>query len=384
MGRAIRVAGGEPTLICRHEPSFGAGLDFQRVIRVDTPWEALEATRAHGADLYHVCAQMDYEFAAAFVAHRPAPVVLDSYDLLTGMWTEKFFTAHAQFDIGRRVEMYCLEQADGLCLRSLQLQLLKRNHGLKPARPTIFWPEYCWGDVTPSPKLSAEDGKLHVVFNGTLSAGDNPFDWLATMLDGFGVHFHLYPLGGPPDPQGFQERFAEYFELADRLEHFHVHYPVPSGQWLSEFSKYDVMPMVVKSVAQGSAGEFRTLDQVRLNNANKCFDCLDGNVLLVVHGAFMVVSRTATRYGFGRETTWDQFRRRGFWEELHREVVTGGFDWTRQRTQLSVAANSSRLMSFYRSVIGRVGDIAEAGCSDQHAAPCDPGGQHVLVATRAQ
>ena len=342
LGRAIRLAGGEPSLICRREPSFDATRDFGHVIRIGTPWEALDSARSLGADLYHVCAQMNYDLAAAFVAHRPAPVVLDSYDLLTGMWTEKFFAEHGHFDAARQVERFCLESADGLCMRSLQPQHLKRNFGVTLPRTKIFWPEYCWGDVAASPKLSATDGKLHVVYNGTVSAGDNPADWLARMLDDFGVHFHLYPLGGPPDRKGFEDRFANYFELANQLEHFHVHYPLPSGQWLGEFSKYDVMPMIAKFVAQGSTGELRTLHQVRLNTANKCFDCLDGNVLFLVHEAFVLVSRIAARYGFGRTMTWNQFRRRGFWTELHREVVSGGFDWAQQRTALNVAANSSR------------------------------------------
>ena len=130
LGRAIRLAGGEPSLICRQEPSFDATRDFRHVIRVNTPWEALESARSLGADLYHVCAQMNYELAAAFVAHRPAPVVVDSYDLLTGMWTEKFFAEHSHFDAARQVERFCLEHADGLCMRSLQAQHLKRNFGV--------------------------------------------------------------------------------------------------------------------------------------------------------------------------------------------------------------------------------------------------------------
>ena len=223
LGRAIRAAGSEPILMCNKAPTFDADAEFEQVLFFESPWEALRITQNLVPDLIHVCAHMNYDVALPFACHRPAPIVVDTYDVLTGMWTEEFFRKYSQFEHARSIERFCLEQADGLCSRSLQIQPLKRQFGYRLSQNCIFWPEYNWNDRPSSRKLSTDDGKLHVVYSGVIHPEDNPHDWLAEILDSFGVHFHVYPLGGPPDSEGFRERFATYVGLDHKLEHFHLH-----------------------------------------------------------------------------------------------------------------------------------------------------------------
>lgn len=354
IGHAIRAAGSQAILLSSDAPTFDPATAFDQAFRFGTPAEALQMARQLDADLLHVCTQMNYETCQVLVAHRPAPVVVDSYDILTGMWTEAFFEKFPQFDSSRRIERFCLETADGLCLRGLQTQALRRKHGYVLQQPSVFWPEYAWNNRAPAQKLGDDDGKLHVVFSGAVHPADSPHDWMAEMLDGFGVHLHIYPMGGPPDRTGFEERFAPYVELDRRLEHFHLYQPVPQPDWLAALDRYDVMIHVLRFLFETDTGEHYTRDKLRLTYANKWADCLDTNVFYLAHD-FMLLAHLAARTGTGAGVDWGTLHDRSFWEGLNARARGGGFDWSAQRAALSVDANAPRLMQFYKRVIERAG-----------------------------
>lgn len=352
LGRAIRAAGGVPILLSAEAANFDAGAIFEEVLRFGSSWEAVQTARKLNADLIHMCVQMNYETALAFVSHRPAPVVMDTYDLLTGMWTEAFFAKFPQFETARQLERFCLEQADGLCHRNLQAQVLKRDFAFKSPASSIFWPEYCWDDRAPARKLSADDGKLHVAYSGAIHPQDMPQDWLARILDSFGVHFHVYPMGGPPDAEGFRERFSTYVELEKELEHFHLYQPVSQEEWLSALSTYDVMIQVLTFLFEGREGEHYTRDKLRLTYANKWSDCVDCDVFFLTHDV-MFLSRLAERTGTGSRVTMEEINDGRFWEGLRQRALGGEFDWSRQRAHLSIESQAKRLMEFYRATINK-------------------------------
>ena len=350
LGRAIRGAGSEPIFLCGTAPTSDAYEEFEHVLSFDSPWEALRIAKSFEPDLIHVCAHMNYDVALAFTCHRPAPVVIDTYDVLTGMWTEEFFEKFSQFENARNIERYCLEQADGICNRSLQVQVLKRQFDYHTPQNCIFWPEYNWNDRLPSRKLSADDGKLHVVYSGVIHPEDNPQDWLAEILETFGVHFHVYPLGGPPDTEGFRERFSTYVALDRDLEHFHLHEPVPHEEWLTELSRYDVLIHVLKFLFFGTTGEHYTYDKLKLAWANKWADAQDCDVYYLAHD-FMLLAHLAERTEMGQGVTWEDVNSPDFWDDLRCRAVNGEFDFSNKRERYSVNGNAERLMRFYQDVI---------------------------------
>ena len=353
LGAAIRAAGGEATLLAGSAATFDANQAFDRVLSFRSPMEALAMARELDIDVFHVVAHMNYDLALAFVAHRPAAVVVDSYDLMTGMWTEAFFARNPHHDAARRVERFCLEEADGSCVRSLQPQTAKRAHGFRFARPLIFWPDYAWGQRPGGAKLSAADGNLHVLFSGNVNEGDNPYDWLVELLDGLGIHFHFYPLGGPPDAAGFRQRFAKYFELEAKHAHFHVHEPVAGERWLETMSRYDVLVSFSNVLFSGRPGAVWTVAKTQQAMTNKLFECLDTDLLFLSHrGKF--VSRIAERYGFGLGLSKEQAKSPEWWEGLRERVLGAGAGRSMSVPALSVGRQAPRLMAFYRTAMERV------------------------------
>lgn len=353
LGQAIRELGGEPHLICRDAPNFKAEGIFASVYRYETPWQALRIGEQIAPHIFHLCVQMNYDVAQVFVAHRPAPVIVDSYDLLTGMWTDEYFANNPSLSESRAMERFCLEQADALCNRGLQVQVLKRQYGFDTPRRNLFWPEYCLNNRSLSPKLSAGDGKLHVVYSGVIHPEDNPHDWLAEILDSYGVHFHIYPIGGPSDEDGFRDRFRRYVELEGELEHFHLHRPVSNEAWLDELAKYDVLIHVLRFLFFKYTGEHYTHHKLKLTWANKWADAQDCNVHYLTHD-FMLLARMAERAGTGEGVTWEDVNSKDFWDGLHSRALNGDFDLAEKRRAYSVGAHAPRLMNFYRDVINDI------------------------------
>lgn len=353
LGRAIRLAGGEAVLLTTQNPPNNSQNDFAQVVRYGTPWQALQIAKTLGCDIFHVCPHMNYDTAQIFVAHRPGAVVVDTYDVLNGMWTEEFFAKYPQFEAGRNAERFALEQADGLCVRSLQTQVLKHDFGYNLSQPAVFWPEYCLDEDAPARKLSADDGKLHVIFSGNVNDGDNPYYWLAEFLDELGIHFHFYPLGGPPDVPGFRQRFAKYIDLETKHPHFHVHTPVVANLWLETVSQYDILVSFSNVMFSGQDGEAWTVAKTHRTMTNKLFECLDANLLLLSHQN-KFVTRIAERYGFGLGVTHAEATSSNWWEELRGRVLADSTDWAEARAVLSVQAQAPRLMQFYRAALRQI------------------------------
>lgn len=160
----LQWAGWRVVLLHRNNPTFAANTHCAEVQQYRNYEEALAMARRYTPVVYHVFSNWDFDVAEALIRHRPGKIVFDDYDVVAGMVKEKFAKAQAK---GIAMERFCLENADGLCCRSLETNYAKRHMGYK-YRKRIFFPDYCWNVSDPPSKQPVVDGWLNIASVGNL------------------------------------------------------------------------------------------------------------------------------------------------------------------------------------------------------------------------
>jgi hypothetical protein len=240
LARALRGLGWETILLSRDAPGLDVFDAFSSQYRYGDAWEALTLASRLEPVAHHVFAGWSYHTAAAFVRHRPGKIVVDPYDILEGMARASYLKRRYPGQTG--LERYCLENADGVCCRSLETQYLKRSRGYRYRGKRIFFPDFSLPRTSAEPTVKEEG--IHVVQIGgfALEKYDPGFKYhhylkLARALAEDGVHFHIYGLAGVR-AGGFEETYSDYFELARETGRVHVHRPVPLPQLIAEIRKF--------------------------------------------------------------------------------------------------------------------------------------------------
>ena len=127
LAHGLRQAGWQVVLLYKTPPAFEAARYFQHAHGYRDEWEALAWCARYRPVAFHVFSTWEFDVAARLVRHRPGKIVFDDYDVMVGMLREEYVGR----DFRRQValERYCLENADGLCCRSLETQFAKRHLG---------------------------------------------------------------------------------------------------------------------------------------------------------------------------------------------------------------------------------------------------------------
>jgi hypothetical protein len=150
-----------------------------------------------------------------------------------------------QWDLERRA----LEASDAQIFVSRAVrEYFERSHALELEQTSLIVPQ-CFARATiapPSPKLSAEDGRVHIALVGTADDAPDHGRWYVEIIRrlvslGLVVHSHFFE---PPRFDMGDLRLDAYHELDEKLEDYHFHPAVlhRQGTVLSELvSRYDLM-----------------------------------------------------------------------------------------------------------------------------------------------
>jgi hypothetical protein len=290
IGYALRDAGWHPVLLHRRHPTFDPSRYFDEVHHYRSQWEGLRRACDYSPVVYHLMVNSDYRTAEVFLRHRPGFIVIDSYDLIAGMYTEEFLDARPAYAEQIERERFCLEHADGVCTRSRECDYLELHKGYK-IRNRLLFPDGCWN--APMPAAKHTPGEIHTVYIGQLLIERDDPDarvshghklGLAKALVERGIHFHLYPSSVLPDGD-FDEIFSDYRDLERRSPCFHLHRPLPSDRLIAELSQYDLGLLVYNEfISPGEIAHCFTPHKLRYCAANKAHDYIDAG-LPVVHTA---------------------------------------------------------------------------------------------------
>ncbi|MBU0717430.1 MAG: hypothetical protein KJ749_04205, partial [Planctomycetes bacterium] len=97
IGYGLRHAGWRTVLLHRDGPRFDTRRGFDETHAYSHAWEALRLACAYRPAAYQVMVNTDYRTAELFVQHQPGVVVVDSYDLVAGMYTDEYLAACPAF-----------------------------------------------------------------------------------------------------------------------------------------------------------------------------------------------------------------------------------------------------------------------------------------------
>ncbi len=240
----LRQSGWDVIQLHSEPPGFADLSNFRDFQRFSSPWHAVELAHRAKARLFHVFASYGNDTCLRLVDHKPGRVIIDFYDhfypladgipALESMWA---------VDIAR--QRHCIDQADAVCCRDLQMQYGTRT--TRPARrtPLIYFPEYCWDSIPlPAPRT---DKSIHIVQIGWMGfetrgvEDSGSFRLLERFVEaGCHVHVYVHPASPPMGSKNFVTQFADYLRLADETGRMHLYPTVPADRLVEEIAKYDV------------------------------------------------------------------------------------------------------------------------------------------------
>lgn len=364
---ALSRAGFETVLLCKRTPTFNAQPLVSELRMYEHEWQALRIASEFNPTAFHCMANSDYRTAELFVRHRPGLVIVDSYDLIAGMYTGEFLDAHSAVESEIERERFCLENADGLCCRSLEIEHLESKLGYR-CPPRLFLRDGCWN--RPAGAMARKDDAIHVAYAGGLTpegASEDVFDvegrrlWLAQAMHDQGVHFHLFPATSLRGT-AFERAFESYRKLEQSGPYVHLHPTTPSDLLIEHLAAMDFGIFVYNEFipefggsVYGEGGETRRLTNAKLKlcTSNKFYDYLDAG-LPVIHNAVSGshLASIVNNFGAGFEVTDIPL---DAWEQQFRELDAGALrkGVANARKAYDVVRLGSKLADFYESLGGK-------------------------------
>jgi hypothetical protein len=282
----LRQAGWDVILIHREPPSFADRSNFSEFQQFSSPWQAVELAHHAKAHLFHAFASNCDDTCTLLVDHKPGRVIIDFYDHFHSV-ADGVPALEARYAVDIARQHYCIEHADAVCCRDLQMQYGRRATGLARGSPLIYFPEYCWNS-TPLPQPRADEA-IHIVQAGWMGFETRGFEdsGCFRLLERFvnaGCHVHVYihPAFPPVGSKDFETLFADYLRLAAATERVHLHPTVPADKLIEELSKYDFGFNLINAMVLDIP--WQTMNPRRLPHcgSSRMFDYLDAGLCLLL------------------------------------------------------------------------------------------------------
>lgn len=300
----LKQAGFEVVLIHNESPNFNASRYCSEIVQYQSPAHALEIAERYNPMVYHIFATWNYAMPALLTRHKPGKIVIDDYDIMAGM--VKSSVARQQYPGNIELERFCLENADGLCCRSLEAQYAKRHMGYAYKGKRLFLLDGCWYNKSTAlertPKI--DDGHLHFVYCGNMSTETTgPYDYhqdVALLLSKHHIHYHIYPYY-EQCRSILTEKFHHYIlKNGGHPEYVHLHHPVASDDLIREISRYHYGLHLMWPNPIGNPDDYPyELRGFDFGSTNKIFDYMDAGLPIFVHPG-KLQKFIVERYGNGQ------------------------------------------------------------------------------------
>lgn len=288
------------------------------------------------------------QIATLAVIFGNAPVILNLYDMLTGVKTDNMLAVEA--------EKFCFLNSAGVIHKSRPNAIDKYVRPICNVQaPVLHFYPFCWDRyLVPEniKKLSDEDGVPRLVYTGivTLSNTDKltrGHDQLAPIIKAItiqNIYCHIYynPETGVKD-----NYYQEYFDLAEKDTYFTFHSPLPSDKLNHAIAKYDY-GFIIHDIR----GTLTSDIECDISTANKVFTYLEAGLPIIVGNTFRAVADFVEEYKIGLVV--DPTDLSGLsktlqtidYKELKRNVI-------RARNGLSIDNNIYKLDQFIESILNK-------------------------------
>jgi hypothetical protein len=285
--------------------------------------------------MYHVFSPSADAVSSLFIRIKPGPVVYDPTDVYPGLIGNA-----SHLTVSRQIE--CLNGADALCCRDLQVSGFRRLNDGRRHQPTIVFPEFCFGEPRP-PRPDSGD-EIHVVTAGFIFDYVSPTGGiysLAKHLAPKGIHLHIYPHPFLVRASDVRKKFKALLDLGERV---HLHPVVAADKLPGELGKYDFGLIMMPA-----GDHYYNPEHFRVCGASKLTDYLEAGLGVIVSEGYGYINFVARRYTVVVGV-----------HEAMREDVRERLEKARAQLRLrkrngsnyTVSAQIPRLVRFYESLSG--------------------------------
>lgn len=353
LAMALRSKGVSVLLVYVTEPNnFDPREYFDYTIKADSNYDAVYTIHRLRPNLIHLFSYGADEVSQILFFNKIGKVVYDYKDcfenLLHPPASEKFFKAQRQ----------CVENADGLCCRDLQLWNYCQVNGIRPKGKRILFLDYCWGENNKRKVSIRKDGEIHTVVAGHFSiekanpvGADCGYLHTARVLADSGIHIHIYHRRHNKSLTD-QKHMDDYFELAEKSPYCHLHEPVPMSTFVQELSQYDYGLGIYQGHLFPEIGITSCINEhERHATASRYFDYLEAGLDILMTPEIQFCYRLMRNASVAFPATPKLFL-----QDDAKKVLSS---WRGQHTQLRINAarerfdihnNIDRLIDFYRSL----------------------------------
>jgi hypothetical protein len=282
----LRHAGWDVTLLHRKPPSFDDRSDFTEFHRFSSPWHAVELAHRARARLFHVFSANCDDTCARIVDNKPGRVIIDFYDHFHPV-ADGIPELEVRYAVDIARQRHCIEHADALCCRDLQMQYDRRTTQIARRIPLIYFPDYCW-NLTSFQDRHA-DSAIHIVQIGWMGFETRGvedvgcFRVLKTFVNA-GCHAHVYvhPASPPMGSKDFDSLFADYLRLAASTGRMHIHPTVSPDRLIKELAQYDFGFNITNAMALDIPWNTHNPRRLPFCGSSRMFDYLDAGLGLLL------------------------------------------------------------------------------------------------------
>lgn len=346
----LRQMGWDVIQLHREPPGFADRSHFSEFQQFSSPWHAVELAHRAKARLFHVFAPNCNDTCTRIIERKPGRVIVDFYDHFHAV-ADGIPALEARYAMDIARQRSCIEHADAVCCRDLQIRYGRRTTRIARGIPSIYFPEYCWNSI-PLPAPRADDS-IHIVQIGwmgfeTRGVKDAGCFLLLEQFVRAGCHAHIYvhPTFPAMGSKGFETLFADYLELAATTGRMHLHQTVPADTLIGELSQYDFGFGLSNAMAYDIP--WQTINPRRFPHcgSSRMFDYLDAGLGLLLSPQLKLMSRQFRFTGMavdGISLLRSGHILKGLQRPLRDRALAA-------REQLSIRRHIHRLIEFYERV----------------------------------
>lgn len=233
--------------------------------RIHSHLKAAWLIRKLNPKLVHLFSIWNFDISNALLHRKSefrAKFIFDDYDVFAGMIKQNVLNRSYPGQLEK--EKYCLEHADGICCRSLEIQYAKRKYGYKYSGKRIFFPEYMWH----LPLAKAEDKRIkeRVVYAGGFN---KLFYKVANELDKINCQLDVYPSNPVPRDNSVPTNL-------------NLLPTVPSNKLISVLSDYKFAIQMPPEIAEGKG--YYTREKRIYAMSGKMFDYMESGLKVIISG----------------------------------------------------------------------------------------------------
>jgi len=213
--------------------------------------------------IIHVFSSWSFDLAYYLIRHKqhiPAKIVFDDYDVFAGMLDKKSVSFYypGQF----KKEKYCLENADGLCCRSLETQYCKQSLHYTILGRRIFFAEYMWNKALPPSTVFTKT----LVYIGNFN---NEVLLLAQKLKTINWSLEIYA--------------AHYAreKVSEACDNLIIHSPVNSNELIKTLQRYPISIQLPRCILDSSDFIYRP-EKYLYSASGKIFDYLEAGLKVMI------------------------------------------------------------------------------------------------------